>query len=246
MEVCVDSVQSAQNAEVGGASRVELCANLVEGGTTPTVGMLRVVKEQVRIPVFVMVRPRGGDFVYSDDELKIMKEDVRELKASHADGFVFGILTPDGEVDKERCKEIADLCRPLPITFHRAFDMVRDPYSSLSVLISLGFNRVLTSGQDSSALEGLPLIRKLIEQAQGRVTVVPGGGITVRNLERILRGSGAEEFHCSARSSLESTVSHRNPNVSMGTSFGPPEFSIKVADSDKVKSLVAIAKCIHE
>lgn len=246
MEVCIDSIESARNAEVGGASRVELCANLVEGGTTPTVGMLRVVKTRAgSVPVFVMIRPRGGDFVYSEDEFLVMKEDVKEMKANRADGFVFGILTPEGEIDKERCKELAELCKPLPMTFHRAFDMVRDPHAALETLVSLGFRRVLTSGQDSTALEGLPLIQELVEQAKGRITVVPGGGITPRNLERILTGSGATEFHCSARSSQDSTMSYRNHSVSMGASFGPPEFSIKVADPDKVRSLVTIAKSIH-
>ncbi len=244
MEICIDSVQSAKNAEVGGASRVELCANLVEGGTTPTIGMLRVVKKTVGIPVFVMIRPRGGDFVYSEEEFQVMIEDVRELKANHADGFVFGILTPEGDIDKDRCKELAGLCKPLPITFHRAFDMVKNPYVSMETLISLGFDRVLTSGQDSTALEGLPLIQKLVEQAKGRIIIVPGGNITVRNLERILKGSGTVEFHCSSRSTRESVATYRNHSVTMGASFGPPEFSIKVADRDKVNSMMTIAKSI--
>ena len=172
MEVCIDSVESALNAEVSGASRVELCSNLVEGGTTPTVGMLRTIKEKSKIPVYVMIRPRGGDFAYSEDEYQVMKEDMVALKECGADGFVFGILTPEGDIDEQRCQELIELAQPYPVTFHRAFDVVREPSKALETLISLGFSRVLTSGQDSTALEGLPLINKLVEQARGRIIVV--------------------------------------------------------------------------
>ena len=141
-EVCIDSVQSAINAEIGGASRVELCANLLEGGTTPTPGMLARIKKTCALPVFVMIRPRGGDFLYSDDEFQIMKEDIRILKEYGADGIVFGILTSDGKVDVERCKEIVSLCRPLPITFHRAFDMIEDFNSGLNDVIELGVGKI--------------------------------------------------------------------------------------------------------
>ncbi|XP_052516810.1 copper homeostasis protein cutC homolog isoform X3 [Budorcas taxicolor] len=166
MEVCVDSVESAVNAERGGAGRIELCSGLLEGGTTPSMGVLQVVKQYVQIPVFVMIRPRGA------------------------------------------------LCRPLPVTFHRAFDMVHDPVAALETLLTLGFERVLTSGCDSSALEGLPLIKRLIDQAKGRIVVMPGGGITDRNLQRILEGSGATEFHCSARSARDSGMKFRLWNLS--------------------------------
>ncbi|XP_054060468.1 copper homeostasis protein cutC homolog isoform X4 [Rissa tridactyla] len=164
MEVCVDSVESAVNAERGGAGRIELCAGLVEGGTTPSMGLLQVVKQCVRIPVFVMIRPRGGDFLYSDREVEVMKADIRLAKLHGADGLVFGALTEDGRIDTELCTALLAVCRPLPVTFHRAFDMVHDPLVALETLISLGFERVLTSGCDSSALEGLSLIKRLAEQ----------------------------------------------------------------------------------
>ena len=241
MEVCVDSIQSAINAEQGGASRLELCSNLVEGGITPSLGLLRVIKDKVKIPVYVMVRPRGGDFLYSEDEFRVMKEDVMFLKENGADGIVFGILTADGDIDVERSKEIITMARPLLVTFHRAFDMTRDPLTSLDTLISLGVERVLTSGQDSTALEGLPLISRLIEHAQDKIIVVPGGGITERNLGRILKESGAKEFHCSARSSCNSLMVYRNGQVSMGASYGPPEFGIKVTDRKRVEQFVMIA-----
>ncbi|NXP83048.1 CUTC protein, partial [Ramphastos sulfuratus] len=250
MEVCVDSVESAVNAERGGAGRIELCAGLVEGGTTPSMGLLQVVKQCVRVPVFVMIRPRGGDFLYSDREVEVMKADIRLAKLHGADGLVFGALTEDGRIDTELCTALLAVCRPLPVTFHRAFDMVHDPVVALETLISLGFERVLTSGCDSSALEGLSLIKRLAEQVMPSALNVtsllflPGGGITERNLQRILEGSTASEFHCSARSARDSGMKFRNPNVTMGASFSAPEYSIKVADVAKVRTLNAIAKNI--
>ncbi|XP_072026069.1 copper homeostasis protein cutC homolog [Amphiura filiformis] len=237
MEVCVDSVKSAVEAERGGALRLELCTNLMEGGTTPSLGMLRVIKEECNLPVFVLIRPRGGDFVYSDVELEVMRHDIKLFKASRADGFVLGVLNRRGEVDYERCEEFITTCRPLPVTFHRAFDMCEDPMSSLEAIISLGFQRILTSGQDSSALEGLPLLKELVSCANDRIIIMPGGGITRRNLERILKGSGAREFHCSARTSEQSTMSYRNSNVFMGASLRPPEFSMKFADAGLIQAL---------
>ncbi|NXG46458.1 CUTC protein, partial [Psilopogon haemacephalus] len=245
MEVCVDSVESAVNAERGGAGRIELCAGLVEGGTTPSMGLLQVVKQCVRVPVFVMIRPRGGDFLYSDREVEVMKADIRLAKLHGADGLVFGALTEDGRIDTELCTALLAVCRPLPVTFHRAFDMVHDPMVALETLISLGFERVLTSGCDSSALEGLSLIKRLAEQVSvPAASLLYWGGITERNLQRILEGSTASEFHCSARSARDSGMKFRNPNVTMGASFSAPEYSIKVADVAKVRTLNAIAKNI--
>ncbi|KAM6442964.1 copper homeostasis protein cutC homolog isoform 2-T2 [Liasis olivaceus] len=232
MEVCVDSVESAINAERGGAGRLELCANLMEGGTTPSIGLLQVVKQCAAVPIFVMIRPRGGDFLYSDRETEVMKADIQLAKQYGADGLVFGALTENGYVDTELCTALL------------AFDMVCDPVTAMETLISIGFERVLTSGCDSSALEGLPLIKRLIEQAKGRIIIVPGGGITERNLQRILEGSGASEFHCSARSAKDSGMKFRNSSVKMGASLSTPEHSVMVADVTKVRTLNAIAKNI--
>ncbi|XP_023564856.1 copper homeostasis protein cutC homolog isoform X2 [Octodon degus] len=232
MEVCVDSVESAVNAERGGAGRIELCSGLLEGGTTPSMGVLQVVKQCVQVPVYVMIRPRGGDFLYSDREIEVMKADIQLAKLYGADGLVFGALTEDGHIDKELCMSLV------------AFDMVNDPMEALETLLALGFERVLTSGCDSSALEGLPLIRRLIDQAKGRIVVMPGGGITDRNLQRILEGSGATEFHCSARSSRDSGMKFRNSSVAMGASLSNSEYSLKVTDVTKVRTLNAIAKNI--
>ncbi|XP_012968160.1 copper homeostasis protein cutC homolog isoform X4 [Mesocricetus auratus] len=238
MEICVDSVESAMNAERGGAGRIELCASLLEGGTTPSMGILQVVKQSVQIPVFVMIRPRGGDFLYSDREVEVMKADIRLAKLYGADGLVFGALTEDGHIDKELCMSLVALCRPLPVTFHR------DPMAALETLLTLGFERVLTSGCDSSALEGLPLIKQLTDEAKGRIVVMPGGGITDKNLQRILEGSGATEFHCSARSSRDSGMKFRNSSVAMGASLAHSEYSLKITDVTKVRTLYAIAKDI--
>ncbi|XP_023182738.1 copper homeostasis protein cutC homolog isoform X2 [Xiphophorus maculatus] len=165
LEVCVDSVESAVNAERGGAGRLELCSSLIEGGLTPSLGLLQVVKQYIKIPIYVMIRPRGGDFLYSDQEVEVMKKDIELMKTQGADGVVVGALTETGGVDAGLCMELIAAARPLPVTFHRAFDMAYDPAVALETLISLGFERVLTSGCDSSALEGLPVIKRLIDQS---------------------------------------------------------------------------------
>lgn len=245
MEVCVDSVESAVNAANGGASRLELCCALSEGGLTPTLGLLRVVKQEVEIPVYVMIRPRGSDFSYSEQEFEVMKEDVVILKEGKADGFVFGILTRDGEVDARRCSQLMELASPQPVTFHRAFDMTRDPIRALETIIGLKMDRILTSGQESTALEGLPLIKELVERARGRIAVMAGAGITERNLERILKGSGCREFHCSARTTIDSVMQYRNSHVSMGSSSGASsEYSTKVADTYTIQRMISIAQAV--
>ncbi|XP_019631667.1 PREDICTED: copper homeostasis protein cutC homolog isoform X1 [Branchiostoma belcheri] len=242
MEVCVDSVESAINAEQGGASRLELCGNLMEGGTTPSLGMLKVVKQKVRIPVFVMIRPRGGDFLYSSVEREVMMVDLCLAKEHGADGIVLGALTENGRIDKDFCAQLIGLARPLPVTFHRAFDMVADPQQALEDVISLGCERLLTSGCDSTVLEGLPTLKKLKKQSRGRIIIVPGGGINERNLPRILKDTGLREFHCSASCFKPSGMVYRNTAVYMGGALRPPEFGYKVASTDRVQTLNQIAK----
>ncbi|XP_077981573.1 copper homeostasis protein cutC homolog [Glandiceps talaboti] len=244
IEICVDSVESAIAAERGGASRVELCAALMEGGITPSLGLLRAVKAECRLPVFVMIRPRGGDFCYSDFELDVMRQDISLAKENGADGIVFGMLTRSGEVDVERCQVFIEMSRPLEVTFHRAFDMVQNPSKALEDLIRLHFNRVLTSGLESTALEGTPVIKQLIEQARKRITVVPGGGITDRNLHRILEETGAQEFHCTARRSQSSVMVYHNTNVHMGAALYPPEYTTKFTNAELVQKLKDIAGAV--
>lgn len=242
MEICVDSVVSALNAEAGGASRIELCANLVEGGTTPTSGLLTVVKRRVKIPVFVMIRPRGGDFVYTEDEFGVMEEDVRTLKSCGADGFVFGILTPSGTVDVERCSQLVQLCKPLPVTFHRAFDMVKDPFESFEDILRVKFDRILTSGRCDTAFNGMQLISQLVERAGTKIGILPGGGINEENLADLLTGTGAKEFHCSARVTSDSKMEYRHVGVTMGSSYQPDEFLLKVTDVKRASTLLSIAR----
>lgn len=195
LEVVVDSVESAVAAQQGGAHRLELCANMLEGGTTPSAGTIALTRQDCDLPLHVMIRPRGGDFCYSDVEFEIMKYDLVHAKELGADGVVFGLLRPDGSIDVERCTELVKLARPLSVTFHRAFDAARDPFQSLEAIIGLGIERLLTSGQQKSALEGLDLITELVKRAQERIIIMPGGGVTEGNINKIVRQSGAKEAH---------------------------------------------------
>ncbi|KAG8228174.1 hypothetical protein J437_LFUL014409 [Ladona fulva] len=242
MEVCVDCVESAVNAGKGGASRIELCSALSEGGLTPTVGLLRRVKSLVKIPVFVMIRPRRGDFCYSNDEVEVLYEDIRLLKDNSADGFVFGSLTPEGAIDRAICEKLISLASPLPCTFHRAFDLACDPIQSLDTIIEIGFHRLLTSGQAKSAESGAMLIKKLIDQANGKISIMPGAGITAENLEKILILTCAREFHASARKAVQSKMIHVNETCKMGGKCD--EYELLVTDVYTVKTMVETAQSV--
>lgn len=234
LEVLVDSVESAQAAEAGGAHRLEVCQNLFEGGTTPSAGLLAVLRRTTSLPFNVMVRPRGGDFCYSDPEFEVMRHDLSVAKELGAAGIVLGLLRPDGTVDEDRTAELIRLARPLPVTFHRAFDMTRDPWEALETLIRLGVDRVLTSGQEATVLEGAELIAELIRKAGDRIVVMPGGGIRERNVERILRLTGALEIHVSGSRSFDSRMTFRNTRIAMGRPLSAPEFSWSGVDAKRV------------
>jgi copper homeostasis protein len=238
IEICVDSVEGAMAAERGGADRVELCDNLFEGGTTPSGGCIKLARERLRIGLQVIIRPRGGDFLYSDTEHAVMLEDIRLAKALGADGVVIGCLTAAGDIDMARTRAMIELARPLNVTFHRAFDMCRDPQQALEDLVQLGADRVLTSGQEASVLEGLDLICALQKQAAGRTIVMPGGGLTARNVRKIAETSGVSEVHLSARSTVESKMQHRNGRTFMGGTLRPPEFSWKATDESAVRAVI--------
>lgn len=238
VEICVDSVAGAVAAQLGGADRVELCDNLLEGGTTPSAGCLKLARRHLKIGLQAMIRPRGGDFLYDDWEMEVMREDVRLAKEIGADGVVFGCLTAEGEIDRQRTEELLTLARPLNVTFHRAFDMCRDPQRGLEDLIALGVDRLLTSGQEATCLEGLEQIAALQQQAAGRIIILPGGGITPRNLRRIVEGTGVSEVHLAARTSIQSQMQFRNPRCFMGGTLRPPEFSWKTTDPEMVKAVV--------
>jgi copper homeostasis protein len=238
VEICVDSADGAFAAERGGADRVELCDNLLEGGTTPSGGCIKVARHGLKIGLQVIIRPRGGDFLYNAQELEVMREDIRLAKDLGADGVVFGCLTADGDIDGPRTEELIRLARPLNVTFHRAFDMCRDPKRALEELISLGVDRVLTSGQEASCVEGLELIAALHKQAGTRIIVMPGGGLTPRNIQKFVARTGVGEVHLSARQTVESAMNYRNSGVFMGGALRPPEFSWKTTDEASVRSVV--------
>lgn len=238
VEICVDSVEGAMAAERGGADRVELCDNLLEGGTTPSAGCIKLARQRLGIGLQVIIRPRGGDFLYSSTELEVMREDIAAAKQLGADGIVVGCLTAEGDIDLAHTRALIDLARPLNVTFHRAFDMCRDPRRGLEALISLGVDRVLTSGQEASCLEGIELIAELQHLAAGRIIVMPGGGLTPRNVRKIVEATGASEVHLSARSNVESRMQFRNSRCFMGGALRPPEFSWKTTDPAAVKSVV--------
>ena len=220
-EICANSVASCKAAEEGGADRVELCAGIPEGGTTPSYGMIATARKSINIGLNVIIRPRGGDFLYSEDEIQEMIEDIRTAKSLGADGLVFGCLKADGSVDMEVMKRLMDEAGDTPVTFHRAFDHCSDPYQALEDIISCGCCRILTSGCRPTALEGAELLAELVKRAEDRIIIMPGCGIKEGNIAEIARLSGAREFHFSARESVESGMIFRNPQVAMGSEDDP-------------------------
>jgi copper homeostasis protein len=195
LEICVDSVESAIAAQEGGAERVELCANLNEGGTTPSAGMIEIARKFLHIGLQVMIRPRGGDFCYSALEFEIMKKDIVVARELGADGAVFGMLNRDRTIEVPRTRELVELARPLRVTFHRAFDVVADPAQALETLAALQIDRILTSGQARTAMEGLTLLVQLAQKAAGRISIMPACGINAQNVRQILAATGANEIH---------------------------------------------------
>ena len=199
LEICANSIESALAAQRGGTDRIELCDNMQEGGTTPSFGMIRRCKELLSIPVFPIIRPRGGDFVYTDEEFEVMKVDVEMCKELGCEGVVIGILKEDGSIDKERCAVLIAMARPMEVTFHRAFDCCKDMKKGLEDIIDLGCQRVLTSGGAALAADGIAVIRDLVKQAEGRVIIMAGSGINGENLQKVADGTEAGEFHSTAK-----------------------------------------------
>jgi copper homeostasis protein len=240
-EICVDSVAGVRAAKAAGADRVELCADLLEGGITPSRGLIRQARTIAGIGVNVMIRPRGGDFLFDDDEFAIMQSDIETAKAEGADGVVIGVLTAAGEIDAARGRELVALARPLSVTFHRAFDLTREPYRAIETLVGLGIDRVLTSGQETSVLEGLPLIGELIRRAQNRIVVMPGGGVTSRNVERVIAAAKPKEIHFAALDAAASGMQFRRPHVFMGGELRPPEYDRQVTSEAAIRTIMAAA-----
>lgn len=245
LEACVNSAVSAIEAQKGGADRVELCENMVEGGCTPSAGAILMTKKHLHIPVFVMIRPRGADFLYSDDEFAVMQSDILKAKEFGADGVVFGILCPDGTIDRDRMGQLVRVARPMGITCHRAFDMTRDPFEAMETLIRLGIERVLTSGQSDNALLGAPLIRELIGKAAGRISIMPGHGVKEHNLEQVIRGTGAGEYHMYLTKQSATGMLFLRGDVKMGR-LDLSEYGTTLIDSERIrkaKEIIMNFKC---
>jgi copper homeostasis protein len=197
LEVCVESVDYAVAAERGGAHRIELCSDLSSGGVTPSAGLMQTTRRHVHLPIHALIRPRAGDFCYSERELEIMRDDICAAKQCGMDGVVLGMLTKSARVDIERTKALVELAKPLPVTFHRAFDAAKNLEVSLEEVIQTGASRLLTSGGEARALDALPILARLVQAARGRILLMPCGGIRSDNIARIVRATQAQEFHSS-------------------------------------------------
>lgn len=236
-EVCIGSVPCAYESFLGGAQRVELCDNLVEGGTTPSQGAIIECKKIKGLKTMVMIRPRGGDFLYSDVEFEIMKEDVKAARNLGADGVVFGILTKDGSMDIQRLKQLIDLAGEMEVTNHRAFDMCNDPFLALEQLIDLGVKRILTSGQHRNVWEGRFLIADLVKKAAGRIIIMPGAGVKEDNIVDLMAITKAPEYHVALTKKIPSQMEYRNEKAFMG-SDAQPEFEHLRIDSERIRTFV--------
>ena len=243
IEICANSVESAVKAQEGGAYRVELCAGIPEGGTTPSFGDIRMARQLLQeTKLHVIIRPRGGDFLYNHLEQEIMLHDIKVARQLGADGVVFGCLTSEGNVDMPAMKKLMNAVGDMNVTFHRAFDMCRDPKEALEQIIELGCTRILTSGQEATAVQGIPLLKELVEQADGRIIIMPGCGVNPNNILQIAEETGACEFQFSGRSSYESGMIYRNPKVSMGGTVKIEEYQKDVTNPEIVKEAVSVLK----
>lgn len=237
LEICVDSVAGARAAQRGGADRLELCGNLVEGGTTPSAGLIQAVLEATDLPVMVMLRPRGGDFCYDADEWLTLQRELDAVLHYPIAGIVWGILTPDGQIDGPRCQQLVRQATGLSTTFHRAFDHASDARQALQQLIDLPVDRLLTSGQRPTATAGIPLLRALVRQARGRLAVMSGCGIGAENVQAIVRETGVREVHLSASQWIDSRARFRRPEVPLSAATTPGDAVRRVTSEDRVRAV---------
>lgn len=235
LEICIDSVASALAAAEGGADRVELCANLPEGGTTPSAGMIRAVRGVFSGKLMVIIRPRGYDFLYSEEELEVMLHDIETARALGTDGVVIGCLTADGRVDAGRCQRLMVAAGPLDLTFHRAFDMTRNLSESLDDIIGLGIKRILSSGGQPNVPAGISQLTALVKQAGGRASIMPGGGVTEHNIKEIVSATGVSEIHLSARHGVRGGMTYFNKHCFMGNYSQADEYGWREASSQIVR-----------
>ncbi|WP_225874791.1 copper homeostasis protein CutC [Pedobacter hiemivivus] len=235
MEVCANSLRSALVAQEGGAIRVELCDNLHEGGTTPSYAQIAMAKKILDIDVFPIIRPRGGDFLYTDLEFELMKEDIKICKQLKCEGVVFGILKADGTVDEERCAELIALAGDMEVTFHRAFDRTRDLFEAMETIIKLGCTRILTSGGHPRVDEGVFDIEDLVIAANDRIIIMPGGGVSIENVVRLVKATKMIEFHASAMSTVPTEMMYKNSHMSEGSR---KDLDYQLSDIELIKELI--------
>ena len=241
LECCADSVESALNAHEGGADRLELCGNLVIGGTTPSLFLFEEIRKRSDINIHVLIRPRFGDFLYTDYEKNIMKKEVKMFKMAGAEGVVVGALDKYGNLDIEFMKELIDIAEDMKVVLHRAFDVCKDPFKTLEQSISLGIDTILTSGQQNNCLLGLDLIKKLDESSNGKIKIMAGSGMNSERMKEFLEKTSVKCFHMSAKNILESEMEYRNPNVSMGMP-GLSEYEIWRTDKEEIRRAGEILK----
>lgn len=243
LEICAGSVESAIAARDGGAQRIELCAALEVGGVTPSAGLIAEARKIDGLTLNVIIRPRGGDFLYNEYEAACMEQDIRTCKQLGVDGVVIGALTADGDIDTVLCKRLIAAAKGMSITFHRAFDMCRDPKKALEELIVMGCDRVLTSGQAATAEAGIPLLKELVQQAGRRIIIMPGCGVNSNNAAAILNATGTTEIHASARKSVGSGMKFRHSGVSMGNTEND-EYARKETCKKEVTAIIERLKIV--
>lgn len=240
LEICVDSVESAINAQKGGATRLELCSNLIIGGTTPTKSLFEEVRKNVNIPINVLIRPRFGDFLYSKYEIEIIKNEIRMFREMGVDGIVVGILTKEGEIDLENMKSFISEAQNIPVTFHRAFDVCKNPVEAFDELKKIGVKAILTSGQEENCLKGKQLLKKLVELSnkdnKNKIEIIVGAGLNILNIGEIKNFTGANNFHLSGKKVRKSGMEYKKQDINMGTK-GFSEFEILETDEKIVQEV---------
>lgn len=239
LEIIAFNIESCHLAQAAGAGRIELCDNPGDGGTTPSYGFIKAARKILQIPLYIMIRPRGGDFYYSSDEFDIMKTDIKLCKDAGCDGVVLGLLNKDGSIDKKRTTQLTELAYPMGVTFHRAFDRSINPFEALEDIIETGCERILTSGQQKIAMEGIALITDLIQQADERIIIMPGSGVNRNNIVELAEKTGAIEFHSSAKMNTQSRMEFANSSMN-------ETLQIVTVDEEEVKALADLLKVIND
>ncbi len=239
IEVCAFSLESCLAAEKGGANRIELCGSMYEGGTTPSAGLIQIAKQRVNIQIHAMIRPRGGDFCYSEEEISVMQADIRMAKELGCEGIILGILQTNGQVNIAQTKELVALAKPMIVTFHRAIDMTPDYLEALEDIIETGCERILTSGQKNTAIEGIKNIKTLVEKANGRIEIMAGSGVNIDNAQALMH-TGVNALHLTGKSIRDSEMVYRKEGITMGGLSEVPEYEIVYSDSEKIRAVVGL------